>query len=103
MVAWKQYLKSFASFFELSIAPRFMRKVERVDSESIVNNTFQRTFDKKFIESHLGAKDAPKEIVFKLIVERVDEKHILQAGGREIFHKLDEIKHRYNYLKKTRE
>ena len=22
MVAWKQYLKSFASFFELSIAPR---------------------------------------------------------------------------------
>ena len=70
-----------------------MRKVERVDSGSIVNNTFQRTFDKKFIESHLGAKDAPKEIVFKLIVERVDEKHILQAGGREIFHNLDEIKH----------
>lgn len=79
---------------------RFMRKVERVDSGSIVNNTFQRTFDKKFIESHLGAKDAPKEIVFKLIVERVDEKHILQAGGREIFHNLDEIKHRYNYLNK---
>ena len=28
MVAWKQYLKSFASFFELSIAPREANREE---------------------------------------------------------------------------
>ena len=27
MVAWKQYLKSFASFFELSLAPRDKAKI----------------------------------------------------------------------------
>lgn len=79
---------------------RFMREVEKVDSGSIVNNTFQRTFDKRFIESYFRVQDVPKEIVFKLIVERVNEDHILQVAGREVFYNLDEIKERYNNLQK---
>ena len=38
MVAWKQYLKSFASFFELSLAPRIRAEVTSAWEKRIVKD-----------------------------------------------------------------
>ena len=71
MVAWKQYIKSFASFFELSIAPNELKeKINEWRSEvpenreAIINNI------NSAIQKYQNINDTYKK--YKTILDRLD-------------------------------